>query len=110
MDALGLVVELDRTLPGFSSYFQSQENLFDGTAPCAVFAACTHFVRERPLGVESWRSLAALINNAVGGSDEAMAEAACACFLENLAASGHPLKAFLDGDALRYWNEWEAVG
>ena len=103
MEAPTLVAELDRALPGFAEYFRSGENVFDGGTPCAVFAACSHFVSEDAISVEAWPVLAKLLNEFVSGSDAVVAEAACTCFLENLADPRHPLKPFLDGEALRYW-------
>ncbi len=110
MDTPTLVAEFERILPGFSRYLESEENLFDGGTPCAVFSACSHFVRERELGIDAWRPLGEFLNRAVAGSDKAISEAACACFLENLADASHPLKSFLDGEALVFWRRWEPPG
>lgn len=43
----------------------------------------------------------------VGGPDRELDEAACTCFLENLATPDHPLSSHLAGPALRYWTDWE---
>ena len=104
-----LILDLDRSLPGFAEYLGSGANLFASATPAATFAACSHFVRNRPIDSEHWRALANLVNDAVAGPDEALAEAACTCFLENLAAPDHPLKPYLIGDALRYWQQWESA-
>ncbi len=104
-----LILDLDEIVPGFAGYLGSDENLFAGETPAAIFSACSHFVRDRPIDPDHWYPLASLVNDAVAGPDESVAEAACTCFLENLAAADHPLKAFLIGDALRYWEQWESA-
>jgi hypothetical protein len=104
-----LVTDLERIMPGFTEYLRSDANLFAGETPAAIFAACSYFVRELPIEPQRWQPLANLVNDAVAGPDASMAEAACSCFLENLAAPDHPLKAFLSGRALRYWQHWESV-
>jgi len=103
-----LISDLDRNVPGFAEYLESDANLFGVETPAGIFAACSHFVRNRPLDPGGWQALAQLLNDAVAGQDQAVAEAACTCFLENLAATDHPLKPFLIGDALRYWEQWES--
>lgn len=107
MDAVALVAELDQLLPGFADYVKSGDNLFDSGTACGVFAACSHFVSERSVSAATWAPLAMFLNAAVSGSDEAVVEAACTCFLENIADAGHPLKAFLVGNALSFWEQWE---
>jgi hypothetical protein len=104
-----LISELNQALPGFAEYYDSEENLHEGGTPHAVFAACSDFVRERAVAPDSWPRLAAIVNKTVTGLDEVFAEAACTCFLVNLSEAGHPLKAFLEGEALRYWNRWESA-
>jgi hypothetical protein len=110
LEEQSLIQELDGTLPGFTEYCSSSDNLFDGGSLCGVFAACSHFVSDRPVAAESWPRLAAILNRVASGSDVPASEAACTCFLENLAEPSHPLKAFLEGEALRYWNAWETAG
>ena len=56
----------------------------------------------------SWRSLAGLLNDTVGDSADdldGLINAACTCFLENLATEEHPLRPLLRGEALADWNE-----
>ena len=103
-----LIAELERALPGFAGYHGSSENLHDSGTLCSVFAACCDFVREQPITAECWPRLASVVNSAA--SDEAASEAACTCFLENLADPSHPLKRFLTGEALSYWTAWEPAG
>jgi hypothetical protein len=110
MNPVELVAELNRILPGFADYLESSDNPFDSDNQCGVFAACSHFVRERTVAVESWRGLGSFLNLQVAEPDGAMVEAACSCFLENLADSRHPLKPFLAGEALLFWEQWEAAG
>jgi hypothetical protein len=110
MDASALAAELDRTLPGFAGYLASTENLFECDNLCGVFAACSHFVRERTVAADSWLPLAAILNRVVSGTDRDASDAACACFLENLADPEHPLRPFLEGEALRYWTFHEGAG
>jgi hypothetical protein len=105
MDRQSLVAELDRVLPGFAAYLRSPDNLFDSGSFCSAFAACSQFVRERP--VAAWAALARIVNQVVTGPNAVASEAACTCLLENLAEPGHPLKPFLEGEALRYWIAWE---
>src|SRR3954464_8147237 len=104
-----LVTELDRALPGFADYNASSEDLFDRATSCGVVAACSHFVRERPVAGECWPRLATILNRVATGSDAIAAEAACACF-ENLTDPVDPLKPFLEGEALRFWSMWQAAG
>lgn len=105
-----LLAELDGVLPGFAGYCRSAENLFDYGTLHGMFAACSHFVQEYPINAAQWPALADLLNGIVAGSDIAASEAACTCFLENLADPSHPLKAFLEGEALQHWKEWEPAG
>jgi hypothetical protein len=107
MDAAGLIAELDGALPGFRAYIASDENLFGGETVEAVFTACSWFVRRTAVASESWPPLARIVSLAAGAPDRALADAACTCFLENVAAPEHPLKALLEGEALRYWSYWE---
>ena len=104
-----LISNLDRIVPGFAEYLDSDENPFTGGTPAAIFAACSWFVREQTIEPECWRDLANLVNDAVAGPDESLSEAACTCFLENLADVNHPLKPFLVGEALEFWGHWEPV-
>jgi hypothetical protein len=104
-----LISNLDRTAPGFADYLESDANLFVPKTPAGIFAACSHFVRDRPMDPERWQALAQLLNDAVAGPDAEVAEAASTCFLENLATMNHPLKPFLIGNALRYWEQWESA-
>lgn len=110
METRALVDELDRACPGFADYRRSVDNLFGPGSLGAVFAACSHFLRERTVPPESWLRLATLVNTVAGGSDRAASEAVCTCLLENLASTSHPLKPFLQGEALRYWSAWESAG
>jgi hypothetical protein len=111
MESIALIAELERALPGFGDYYSDPtENLFDSGTLCAVFSACSSFVRERPVAAESWPLVADILNRAAASPDENLAEAACACFLENLADTGHPLRRFLEGKALEFWVDWEPAG
>ena len=107
MNASSLSTRLDQALPGFRDYLESDEHYFDSDNVWGVFATCSQFVRERPVAAKSWRQLAALINEAVGGPDGALDEAACTCFLETLAQPAHPLRALLRGSALEFWMRCE---
>jgi hypothetical protein len=89
-----LVVQPAEALPGFSTYVGSNENLFCADSICGVFSACSTFVRERTIPSESWLALAMIINAAVVDASTPLSEAACTCFLENLADFRHPLRAF----------------
>ena len=102
-----LIAVLEQALPGFAVYVRSDSNLFDRDDVHGVFAACAHFVREHPVAAGSWKALASLLNDAVGGADQELDQAACTCFLESLAAPDHPLRALLRDRALDYWNQWE---
>lgn len=108
MEAHTLIAALDRALPGFRDYCGSSENFFDEAALCGIFAACSHFVKTRPITADSWSALAILVNGIAGGSDQAASEAAATCLLENLAEPSHPLEPLLEGEALRYWKTWES--
>ena len=110
MDPNALVADLERVLPGFADYVASADNLFDSDNLSGVFAACSHFVTERVIAADSWPSLAAVINRVVSESDAGASNAACTCFLENLADPHHPLRPFLEGEALSYWKDYEGAG
>ncbi|MEQ8766513.1 MAG: hypothetical protein RL885_21545 [Planctomycetota bacterium] len=103
-----LVVRLNETVPGFVHYRESDGSLFDGESPHAVFAACSHYVRENVISREVWRSLASLLNEIVGSGDD-IDNAACTCFLENLACDTHPLQELLQGQALEQWRKWSGL-
>ena len=105
-----LISDLDRSVPGFAEFIGSDANPFVADTPAGIFAACSHFVRSRTLDPGGWQRLAHLLNDAVAGPDDEVAEAACTCFLENLATTDHPLKSFLIGEALRVWEQWESAG
>jgi hypothetical protein len=107
MDAKGLIAELDGALPGFRGYVASEENLFGGETVEGVFTACSWFVRRTMVAAESWPALARIVTSAARAPDRSLADAACTCFLENVATPEHPLKGLLQGEALRYWSYWE---
>jgi hypothetical protein len=107
MDVDSLIDELDRAAPGFRAYVVSDENDFDNHNAHAAFAACSQFVRQRPLGFDSWERLAALANRIAAGDDAELDNAVCTCFLENLASPMHPMKPLLRGQALTCWEQWE---
>jgi len=102
-----LIDELDEILPGFKRYVTSDDNSFQPNTFHGVFAACTDFARGREVEADSWKNMAQLLNKAVGGSDKDLDNAACTCFIENLAAPEHPLRGLLLGEALQYWLYWE---
>ena len=106
MDADALVSRLEQALPGFRIYVESEANLFDRSSAHRIFAACSHYVRERSVSPMAWQSLATLVNGIVGSSDAEFDNAACTCFLENLAETGHPLARLLRGEALTFWQQW----
>ena len=69
-----LILNLDRSVPGFAEYLGSDANLFASATPAAIFAACSHFVRDRPIDSEHWHALVNLVNDVVAGPDESVAE------------------------------------
>ena len=97
---------LDGTAPGFRGYAESDGNLFDRDSVRGLFAAFGHFVRERLPAPPVWPAVAELVNRVVGGPDADLDNAACTCFLENLASRDHPLDQLLRGEALAYWRRW----
>ncbi len=107
MKQQSLISELDFAAPGFRAYVVSGENYFDDDNPHGVLAACSDFVRSHPVKPESWERLAAIVNRVVGGEDAELDNAACTCFLENLASPSHPMKPLLRDAALAYWLIWE---
>jgi hypothetical protein len=107
MEQRSLISDLDGAVPGFGAYLASGENHFDDDNPHGVFAACSHLVRNRAIQPESWERLAAIVNRVVGGEDAELDNAACTCFLENLASPSHPMKPWLRDAALAYWLIWE---
>ena len=108
MEQANLITTLDNAAPGFAAYASSEENLFPTDSPHGVFAACSQYVRETPRSPQVWRALAAVLNSAIGAGDD-VDNAACTCFLENLANGDHPLAEHLRGSALEYWREWTGV-
>ncbi len=101
-----LIRLLDETFSGFNEYVRSDDNLFDQDSIHGVFAALAHFVKENAVSEQQWKAMAALIGEIVGGRDANLDNAACTCFLENLASRDHPLGAFLTGEPLAYWKAW----
>ena len=101
-----LVEALDGALPGFASYRAGPETLFDGQSLCAVFSSCTEYVQEHAVSEPQWNALAVVLNAMAASKDATLSEAACTCFLENLAERDHPLSSRLTGFALTYWRHW----
>jgi hypothetical protein len=104
-DAPSLIDCLDQILPGSRLYMMAQ-GLFDLDTIHGVFAAGSHFVRAHPPTLDGWKRLAVSLNSAVDGSGSRLDEAACTCFLENLATREHPLGSLLAGKALEFWKQW----
>lgn len=52
MKPSSLIAVLDQALPGFSSYVESDENYYDRDSVHGVFAACSTFMRERPVATD----------------------------------------------------------
>lgn len=94
---------LDRVAPGFRGYAESTDNLFARDSVHGLFAAFSHCVRDRHARDGVWPAVADLLNRVVGGPDPDLDNAACTCFLENLARRDHPLDPLLRGEALAYW-------
>ena len=105
-DALRLTGHLDTAVSGFAEYVASEDNLFSRDSVHGVFAACSDFVREQSLDPGAWDRLADLVNSTVGATEASLTNAACTCFLENLAHLSHPLNSRLQGDALAFWRRW----
>jgi hypothetical protein len=105
MATAALIDQLDVSLPGFRAYLESGDNFFENNNAHGVFAACSHFVRNYPPTEQSWRAMATLINSIVGSADADLDEAACTCFLENLACIDHPLRSLLNDKAAAYWQQ-----
>jgi len=104
--AASLLSMLDRAAPGFRGYTESDGNYFERDSVHGLFAAFSHFVRDRCAPPTVWSAVAELVNRVVGGPDADLDNAACTCFLENLASRDHPLDPFLRGEALAYWRRW----
>jgi hypothetical protein len=104
--AAALVEMLDRAVPGFREHAESDAKLFEQDSLHGLFAACSHFVLERPVPASVWPAVAELLNRVVGGADNVLDEAACTCFVENLASRDHSLDHLLRGAALNYWRRW----
>jgi hypothetical protein len=106
METHSLISLLDQAVPGFRAYAESDDNLFQRDSAHGVLAACSHFVTDRSIPAGAWRPLADFMNEVVGSSDADLDNAACTCFLENLASPNHPLAPHLRGEALAYWQQW----
>ncbi|MCK5945023.1 MAG: hypothetical protein KAI24_23750 [Planctomycetes bacterium] len=104
--AASVISMLDRAAPGFRRFAESDGNLFDRESIHGLFAACSHFVGERCPSPSVWPAVAQLLNRVVGGPDAGLSDAACTCFLENLASRDHPLGPLLRGEALACWQRW----
>jgi len=100
MNSEELVALLDSPLPGFRQYVLSPENPFGADSIHSVFAACSHFVGEQQVPESAWNVLGSLLNEIVDGADGDLDNAACTCFLENVAVPDHPLRSHLQGEAL----------
>ena len=110
MNPIVVLRNIEHAVPGFEGYARSDANLFPLDTVCGLFAACSHFVRECEVAAECWAKLATLINDAASSVDKELANAACTCFIENIAKRAHPLAALLRGEALRHWNLWQDAG
>ena len=108
-----LVGKLDLCIPGFALYaWDGDKNLFlhndELTVHGALSAFSTYFRdNSRSLDPGQLKSIGKLISQLVGGSDGELGNAACTCFLENLAGGYPQLEAVLTGEARRYWDAWK---
>lgn len=113
MLAAAILHRLDGILPGFAAYWQSADNVFAGgdqpASLCGVFAACSHYVRERAseLPLEQASELGAFVTECMSEPGTELDEAAATCFLENLAyePGAARLLPHLSGRALQYLRE-----
>jgi len=104
-------------LPGFEALWQSPANLFgdDAQAPtlCGVFAACSHYVRERvtELTPAQASELGAFLTECMAEPGTTLDEAAATCFLENLAhePAAELLTPHLSGRALDFLRNQHAA-
>jgi hypothetical protein len=104
--AAALLSMLDQAAPGFRDFAASDDNDLEQDSVHGLFAACSKFVGSRHASPAMWPAVAELLNRVVGGSDPDLDNAACTCFLENLASRDHPLDPLLRGEALAYWRRW----
>jgi hypothetical protein len=100
--------------PAFGAYWQSDDTFKAGDAAftyCGVFASFTHWFRESfdQLPAASLRALGEFVGECMKEPNSDIHTAAAACFLENV--TGEPLspkfKAFLSGNALRFFEQFD---
>ena len=113
MLAHAVLHRLGAILPGFSAYRQSADNVFtseeQAASLCGVFAACSHYVRERgsELPQAQASELGAFVTACMSEPGTQLDDAAATCFLENLAdePGAALLLPHLSGHALQYLRE-----
>jgi hypothetical protein len=105
-------------VPEFGSNWESPDNYFrsdDGTFTLnGVFAEFSHYVRDAfsNLGESQRLSLFELVEKCVRtdpNSDSGVSNAACPCFLENLAGEGRlsqPIAPYLGPKSKLYFDDW----
>ena len=99
-----LINNINEIAPGFAEYAESANNAFEIGAVHGIFAAFSHFVCKENCH-HDWKNIGTYINSVVDGSNSDLDNAACTCFIENIARSGHPIEVHLSGCANKYWHD-----
>ncbi len=114
-ELLSILIEL---VPEFKSHWEGSDNLFverDGSFTVhGIFAELTYYLKknlsgvEEPIRKELFLTIEKLVNtnqNFSGG----VSNAACTCFLENLAGEGELseiISKYLGPESRKYFDEW----
>ena len=113
-----LLLMLYDLTPGFCSYWERDDNLFiedDGSYTVnGIFSEYSHYIRDhlseidRSTRKELFLTIEKLVNTNPNFS-AGVSNAACTCFLENLAGEGElseTIRPYLSPESLKYFDEW----
>jgi len=104
MKETDLITRLEGISPGFATYAHSAQHDYSIDSIHGVFCSYTEYVREYP--PDNWAAVASFVNSIVDASESQLSNAACTCFLENIAEPNHPIECHLAGFAKSFWEAW----
>jgi hypothetical protein len=102
-------------IPTFRLYWQSPDNVFinsDGSySHCSVFAQLSHYLPEHisDLKGPDLSTLFNFVETCIVNKQEGLSNAACTCFLENLASEGalsQTISPYLGKRSKEYFANW----
>lgn len=104
--------------PGFQSRWEDHDNYFrneDGSfTHHGVFSEYSSFIKHNwhSLDDQTWQQLGVFLEACVSSKID-IGDAACTCFLENLAGEGavsKKLRGFLGDRSRKYFDDWDGRG